>query len=288
MKPIEIRARDGFSLPSYLTLPLDGPGRNLPMVLYVHGGPWTRDTWGYDGDVQWLANRGYAVLQVNYRGSDGFGKKFKNAAMKQFARSMHTDLVDAVQWAVKTGVADPKRVAIMGDSYGGYATLVGMTFSPEVFACGIDMFGPSNLVTLIQSFPVFWGPFLSTTWYPFVGDPKNEKDRQDMESRSPIFKAEAIRAPLLIGQGGNDPRVPRRESEQMVAAIEKSGGAVTYVVYPDEGHGFVRPENRMDFFARTEAFLAECLGGRVEPLEGDKIAGSTATVKVVARAPHPP
>jgi dipeptidyl aminopeptidase/acylaminoacyl peptidase len=288
MRSLEIRARDGLSLPSYLTLPPGQAPKGLPLVVYVHGGPWTRDTWGYDGAIQWLASRGYAVLQVNYRGSQGFGKKFKNAALKQFARRMHDDLVDGVRWAVKAGVADPKRVAILGDSYGGYATLVGLTFTPEVFSCGVDMFGPSNLATLVESFPAYWGPFLASTWHPFVGDPNEPKDRADMESRSPLFKADAIRAPLLIGQGGNDPRVARRESEQMVAAIQKSGGAVTYVLYPDEGHGFVRPANRLDFFARTEGFLAECLGGRAEPMAQERVAGSSAVVKVVKPAAKAP
>ncbi|HEY3446004.1 MAG TPA: S9 family peptidase [Myxococcales bacterium] len=260
MKPVEIAARDGLSLPSYLTLPARLPPKSLPMVLLVHGGPWTRDLWGYDGLVQFLASRGWAVLQVNFRGSVGFGKKFKNAAVKQFARRMHDDLIDGVRWAVRQGYADPKRVAIMGDSYGGYATLVGLTFTPETFACGVDLFGPSNLVTLLENPPDYWKPFLSSTWYPFAGDPRDPKARADLESRSPIFKADAIRAPLLIGQGANDPRVPPEESEQMVAAIRKKGGKVEFVAYADEGHGFTKPANRMDFYSRAERFLEECLG----------------------------
>jgi dipeptidyl aminopeptidase/acylaminoacyl peptidase len=285
MEVLEIKARDGLSLPAYLTLPPGVPPKDLPMVLFVHGGPWARDEWGYSSVPQWLANRGYAVLQVNYRGSTGFGKKFKNAAMKQFAAKMHDDLIDAVNWAVKTGIANPKRVAILGGSYGGYATLVGMTFTPEVFACGVDIVGPSNLVTLIESFPPYWGPFLASTWYPFVGNPKVPAEKADMEARSPLFKVGEIKKPLLIGQGANDPRVTQKESEQIVAAMEAKGLPVTYVVYSDEGHGFARPENRLDFFARSEAFLADCLGGRIEPLpQGGKVAGSTAAVKVVTPA----
>jgi dipeptidyl aminopeptidase/acylaminoacyl peptidase len=287
MKPVEIPARDGWKLPSYLTLPAGAPPKKLPMVLFVHGGPWARDGWGYDPYAQWLANRGYAVLQVNYRGSEGFGKMFKNGAMKQFAGKMHDDLVDAVRWAVAQGTVDPKRIAIMGGSYGGYATLVGVTFTPELFSCGVDIVGPSNLVTLVESFPPYWGPYLSSSWYPFVGNPKDQKDRADMESRSPLFKADRIRVPLLIGQGANDPRVTQKESEQIVSAIEKNGGKVTYVVYSDEGHGFARPENRVDFYARAEKFLAEYLGGRYEPMLEDKMAGSTAAVRVVGGTATP-
>jgi dipeptidyl aminopeptidase/acylaminoacyl peptidase len=281
MKPVEVKARDGLTLPAYLTLPVGVAPKKRPMVLFVHGGPWARDEWGYHPYAQWFANRGYVVLQVNYRGSEGFGKKFRNAALKEFAGKMHTDLVDAVDWAVKREYADPKKVAIMGGSYGGYATLVGVTFTPDLFACGVDIVGPSSLVTLVESFPAYWGPYLSNTWYPFVGDPKDPKARADMEARSPLLKADRIKVPLLIGQGANDPRVTQKESEQVVAAIEKNGGGVSYVLYSDEGHGFARPENRMDFNARAEAFLGECLAGRVEPMAGERMPGSTAQVKVV-------
>ncbi len=282
MRAVSFPARDGLTLNGYLTLPVGVKASNLPLVLFVHGGPWARDSWGYSSGAQWLANRGYAVLQVNYRGSTGYGKKFKNAAMKQFAARMHDDLLDGVAWAVKQGWVDPKKVAILGGSYGGYATLVGLTFTPETFACGVDIVGPSNLVTLVESFPPYWAPFLASTWYPFVGNPKVPAEKADMEARSPIFKVGSIQKPLLIGQGANDPRVTQNESEQIVAAMEAKGLPVTYVVYSDEGHGFARPENRIDFFARSEAFLASCLGGRVEPLpEGGKVKGSTATVKVV-------
>jgi len=283
MKPVEIRTRDGLSLPSYLTLPVGVAPKDLPTVLFVHGGPWARDEWGYNSYAQWFANRGYAVLQVNYRGSDGFGKKFRNAAMKEFAGKMHDDLVDAVKWAVAEGIADPKKIAIMGGSYGGYATLVGVTFTPDLFACGVDIVGPSSLVSLVESFPAYWGPDLSNNWYPFVGDPKIPRDRADMEARSPLTRVDRIRVPLLIGQGGNDPRVTQKESEQIVGSIERNGGKVIYVLYPDEGHGFARPENRVDFVARADGFLAACLGGRSEPMTGDRVAGSTAVVKVVGK-----
>ena len=282
MRAVSFPARDGLTLNGYLTLPVGSKPSKLPLVLFVHGGPWARDSWGYNSAAQFFANRGYAVLQVNYRGSTGYGKKFKNAAMKQFAAKMHDDLLDGVDWVVKQGWVDPAKVAILGGSYGGYATLVGMTFTPDVFACGVDIVGPSNLVTLVESFPPYRGPFLASTWYPFVGDPKIPAERADMEARSPIFKVGAIKRPLLIGQGANDPRVTQKESEQIVAAMEAKGLPVTYVVYTDEGHGFARPENRIDFFARSEAFLGACLGGRVEPLPaGDKVPGSTAVVKVV-------
>jgi len=282
MRAVSFPARDGLTLNGYLTLPVGSKPSKLPLVLFVHGGPWARDSWGYNSAAQFFANRGYAVLQVNYRGSTGYGKKFKNAAMKQFAAKMHDDLLDGVDWVVKQGWVDPAKVAILGGSYGGYATLVGMTFTPDVFACGVDIVGPSNLVTLVESFPPYWGPFLASTWYPFVGNPKIPAEKADMEARSPIFKVGAIKRPLLIGQGANDPRVTQKESEQIVTAMEAKGLPVTYVVYSDEGHGFARPENRIDFFARAEAFLGACLGGRVEPLPaGDKVPGSTAVVKVV-------
>ncbi len=266
MKGMEVKARDGLSLPVYLTMPAGVTAKNLPMVLYVHGGPWSRDNWGYSGTAQWLANRGYAVLQVNYRGSTGFGKDFKNAAKKEFAGKMHTDLLDALDHVVKQGIADPKRVGIMGGSYGGYATLVGLTFTPDVFACGVDIVGPSNLATMIESFPPYWTPFLANTWYPFVGDPADPEQRKDIEARSPLFKVDQIKAPILIGQGANDPRVVQKESDQIVEALKKRGIAVEYIVFPDEGHGFARPENRLKFYGASETFFAKHLGGRAEPV----------------------
>ena len=267
MKPLEIKARDGLMLPCYLTLPMGVPPRSLPLVLNVHGGPWWRDTWGYDVESQWLANRGYAVLKVNYRGSTGFGKRFLGLARHQFAGTMHDDLIDAVDWAVKQGIADPKRVGIWGWSYGGYATLVGLTFTPEVFACGVDGVGPSNLVTLVESFPPYWKVNLATRWHPFVGDPADSADRADMLRRSPITRVDRIRAPLLVGQGANDPRVPQAQSDSMVTALRRRGVPVEYLVFPDEGHGFVRPENNLKFYAAAEAFLAKYLGGRLEAVK---------------------
>lgn len=277
MKPLEIKSRDGLSVPVLLTTPVGVPAKNLPMVLYVHGGPWARDLWGYNSTAQWLANRGYAVMQVNYRGSTGFGKKFKNAAKREFAGKMHDDLVDAVEYAKRQGVADPKRIAIMGGSYGGYATLVGLTFTPDLFAAGVDIVGPSNLVSLIKSFPPYWKPFLSNTWYPFVGNPDDEKERAELEARSPLFKIDRIKAPLLIGQGANDPRVTQPESDQMVEAMRKANKPVEYVVFTDEGHGFARPANRLFFNAKTEEFLAKHIGGRFEPMSD--IKGHSGVVK---------
>jgi len=285
MKPVTFESRDGLVVHGYLTLPVGAPPKGLPLVLFVHGGPWHRDAWGFNPTVQWLANRGYAVLQVNFRGSTGYGKKFLNAGNKQWGKKMHEDLVDAVRWAVKEGYADPAKVAVYGGSYGGYAALAGVAFTPEVFRCAVDLVGPSNLLTLLASLPPYWEP-LRAQFHQRVGDPK--KDDTLLFEASPLHKAEAIKAPVLIGQGANDPRVKVAESEQIVAAIQKNGGAVTYVLYPDEGHGFARPENRVDFTSRAEAFLAECLGGRLEPLQGERIPGSSAQVKVVkAKATQP-
>lgn len=292
MHAVEIRSRDGLTLVAYLSLPsgADGngdgrPERPVPMVLNVHGGPWARDSFGYHPEHQWLANRGYAVLSVNYRGSTGFGKKFLNAADKEFGAKMHDDLVDAVEWAVREGIAQRDRVAIYGGSYGGYATLVGLTFTPETFACGVDIVGPSSLVTLIESFPAYWKPVLEATWYRRVGDPRTEEGRKFLLSRSPITRVAEIRRPLLIAQGANDPRVTQKESDQLVAAMKERGIPVTYAIYADEGHGFARPENRTSFYAISEGFLAKCLGGRQEPI-GDDLKG--ANLKVPEGAAHVP
>ena len=280
MKPVEIKTRDGLTEHAYLTLPAGLAAKNLPLVLFVHGGPWGRDFWGYNSTAQWLANRGYAVLQPNFRASTGFGKKFLNAGDKQWGLKMHDDLIDAANWAVKQGYADKNRIAIMGGSYGGYATLAGMTVTPDYFACGVDIVGPSNLKTLLSTIPPYWAT-ARATFNKRMGNVDDPADAELIKNASPLFKADAIKKPLLIGQGQNDPRVNVRESEQIVDAIQKNNGSVTYVVYSDEGHGFARPENRIDFNARAENFLAGCLGGRAEPLAGEKIAGSTATVKVV-------
>jgi dipeptidyl aminopeptidase/acylaminoacyl peptidase len=280
MKPVVIKSRDGLSLNAYLTLPVGVPTQRLPLVLYVHGGPWARDTWGYEPYAQWFANRGYAVLQVNYRGSTGYGKKFLTAGNRQWGLKMHDDLIDAVDWAVQQGVADPAKIAIYGGSYGGYAALAGVTFTPEKFACAVDIVGPSNLTTLVHSIPPYWKP-VRTIFDVRMGNVDDPRDAALVKAASPLFQADKIRRPLLIGQGANDPRVNKAESEQIVSAIEKNGGKVTYVVYSDEGHGFARPENRIDFNSRAEAFLGSCLGGRVEPMAGDRQAGSTAVVRVV-------
>jgi dipeptidyl aminopeptidase/acylaminoacyl peptidase len=282
MRPVIIESRDGLNLNSYLTLPVGISPKNLPMVLLVHGGPWARDGWGYNSTVQWLANRGYVVLQVNFRGSTGYGKKFLNSGNRQWGLKMHDDLIDAVDWAIQQGYADPQKIAIMGGSYGGYAALAGVTFTPEKFSCAVDMVGPSNLRTLMSSFPPYWKPIRST-FDVRVGNIDDPKDAELIKNASPLFKADKVDRPLLIGQGGNDPRVSQKESEQIVEAIEKNKGKVTYVLYPDEGHGFTRPENRIDFNARAEAFLAKCLGGRAEPLAGDIYPGSTAVVRVVGQ-----
>lgn len=282
MTGIEIPARDGLTLPSYLTLPAgvsfqEGRASGVsPMVLFVHGGPWARDTFGYDSWAQWLANRGYAVLQVNFRGSTGFGKSFTNAGDQQWAASMHDDLLDAVDWAVAQGITTPDQVAIMGGSYGGYATLAGLTFTPSAFACGVDIVGPSNLHTLLETIPPYWKPMFEQLARR-VGDPRTEDGRALLTERSPLNRAAEIVRPLLIGQGANDPRVKQAESDQIVTAMAERDIPVTYVLFPDEGHGFHRPENSKSFNAIAENFLAAHLGGRAEPIGGD-LAGSSTEV----------
>ena len=261
MEPISFTSRDGLTIHGYLTLPVGESKTNLPMVLYVHGGPWGRDGWGYRPDAQWFANRGYACLQVNFRGSTGYGKDFLNAGDKEWGRNMHNDLVDAVQWAVDKGIADPKEVAIFGGSYGGYAALVGATFTPDLFNCAVDIVGPSNLITLIRTIPPYWSTFLAT-FHKRVGNPDTEEEF--LKSRSPLFKVDQIKIPILIGQGANDPRVKQAESEQIVEAMKSKGIDCEYMLFPDEGHGFAKPENRLKFFAAAEKFLAKHLGGRYE------------------------
>ena len=264
MKPIEFQARDGMTLYGYVTTPAGLEPKALPMVVLVHGGPWGRDVWGYSSYAQWLANRGYAVLQVNFRGSTGYGKKYVNAGDRQWAGAMHTDLLDGKDWAVKQGIADPKKVCIMGGSYGGYATLAAVAFSPDAFACGVDIVGPSNLNTLLKTIPPYWSTILAT-FHKRMGDSEDI-----LKAQSPLFKADQIKAPLLIGQGANDPRVNKAESDQIVAAMRKNNKPVEYYVFPDEGHGFARPTNNMAFNAVTEEFLAKYLGGRYEPANQDE------------------
>ncbi len=283
MHPTVIKSRDGLSLVSYLTLPVwadtDGdarPEEALPTVLLVHGGPWARDQWGYNSMHQWLSNRGYAVLSVNYRGSTGFGKDFINAGNFEWAGKMHDDLIDAVNWAEAEGIADPDRVAIMGGSYGGYATLVGLTFTPDTFACGVDIVGPSSLVTLLNTIPPYWKPAMEL-FNQRVGNLNTEEGRALLESRSPLNFIEKIKKPLMIAQGANDPRVKQSEADQIVEAMTAKNIPVTYILFPDEGHGFARPENSMAFNAAAEAFLAEHIGGRYEPIDND-LEGSTIQV----------
>ncbi|MBD0267626.1 MAG: S9 family peptidase [Cyanobacteria bacterium Co-bin8] len=262
MEPIQYQARDGLTLHGYLTKPIGSGDIPLPTVLLVHGGPWARDTWGFDPQAQWLANRGYAVLQVNFRGSTGYGKAFLNAGNREWAAKMHDDLIDGVNWLIEQSIADPNKIAIMGGSYGGYATLVGLTFTPEVFAAGIDIVGPSNILTLLNSIPPYWEA-MRAQMYNRIGHLETEEEF--LKSRSPLFKIDQIQKPLLIAQGANDPRVKQAESDQIVSAMRQAGKPVEYVLYTDEGHGFARPENRLHFFAIAEAFLQKHLGGQCEP-----------------------
>ncbi len=264
MQPVTIPSRDGLELHSYLTLPVGSESAigGLPMVLLVHGGPWARDCWGFQPDVQMLANRGYAVLQVNFRGSSGYGKSFTKAAIGEFAGTMHDDLIDAVDWAVDHGIADRDRVAIFGGSYGGYAALVGVTFTPDVFAAAIDYVGISSLANFMRTLPTVARPFLANNWHRYVGDPSDPAQEADMLSRSPITLVDEIRTPLLVVQGANDSRVVQAESDNLVNALRERGVEVEYMVKDDEGHGFVNPDNQIDMYHAVERFLAKHLGGR--------------------------
>ena len=283
MHPKIIKSRDGLDLVSYVTLPpgsdADGdgiPDKPLPMVLNVHGGPWTRDSFAYSPPATWLANRGYAVLNVNFRGSTGFGKAFVNAGDKEWGAKMHDDLIDAVDWAVAARIAKKDKVAIYGASYGGYATLVGLTTTPDKFACGVNIVGPSNLATMLANMPAYWTSFVDT-FKRRVGDPSTPEGKALLKDRSPLFRASNIKRPLLIAQGANDPRVKQAEADQIVRVMGKKRLPVTFALYSDEGHGFARPENRLSFYAISEAFLAQCLGGRAEPI-GDDFEGSSIVV----------
>jgi dipeptidyl aminopeptidase/acylaminoacyl peptidase len=278
MLPVAIPARDGLRLHGYLTLPggESGAGK-LPMVLLIHGGPYFRDQWGFSSTHQWLANRGYAVLSVNYRGSTGYGKAFIAAADREWGGRMHDDLIDSVDWAVKQGIADPRRIGFFGGSYGGYSALMAATKTPEVFACIVDLFGISNLITFMATIPAYWGPWFSV-WKNRLGDPDTEAGRAFLAERSPINHLERATRPILIAQGMQDVRVVAAESAQMVAALKSRGVPVTYVTFPDEGHGFARPDNRLAFNAVAEVFLAKHLGGRYQPI-GKEIAASTLKIE---------
>jgi dipeptidyl aminopeptidase/acylaminoacyl peptidase len=297
----EITASDGLTLVSYLTLPSgsdpDGDGlpeRPAPLVMLVHGGPWARDSFGFDPRHQWLANRGYAVLSVNFRGSTGFGKAFLNAGNLEWGRRMQQDLSEAVSWAVAEQIADPTRVAIMGGSYGGYAALAGLAFTPNLYACGVSLVGPSNLTSLLHAIPPYWAAFRAEL-HTRVGDPTTVEGRQLLRERSPLFAASAIQAPLLVGQGGRDPRVPRAESDQIVSAVAARRSPVTYLLFPNEGHGLARPQNRLAWYAAAEGFLGQCLGGAVEAIGADfegaevyGLRGAALVPGLQAVAPRPP
>jgi len=273
MKPVSYKSGDGLTINAYLSLPPKVEAKNLPAVVLPHGGPWHRDSWGYDGMAQWLANRGYAVLQPNFRGSTGYGKDFLNAGDREWGGKMQDDITDGTKWLIEQKIADPERICIMGGSYGGYATLMGLVREPDLYVCGVDIVGVANLITWLKTIPPYWKPF-EPILHKRVGHP--EKDADFLKKHSPVFMADKIADPLLIAQGKNDPRVPRDESIQIRDALKDRDLEVKYVEYPDEGHGFARPENRLDFYARAEEFLARHLGGRFEPLP-EKKAPDTGT-----------
>jgi len=261
MEPFSYAARDGLTIHGYLSFPPGADRSMLPTALLVHGGPWARDSWGFDPQAQWLANRGYLCIQVNFRGSTGYGKAFVNAGDREWGNKMQDDLSDAVAHAISKGWSDPARIAIMGGSYGGYAALAGAAFTPDVYRCAVDIVGPSNLITLIETIPPYWAPIIAQ-FHTRVGDPVRDKDF--LWSRSPLRAADQIRIPLLIAQGANDPRVKQAESEQIVAALEQHGIEYDYMLFPDEGHGFAKPANRLKFFAAADTFLSRYLGGRAD------------------------
>jgi dipeptidyl aminopeptidase/acylaminoacyl peptidase len=260
-KPIQYTSRDGLTIHGYFTIPKGVEPKNLPVVINPHGGPWYRDSWGFNPEVQFLANRGYAVLQVNFRGSTGYGKKFWEISFKEWGKKMQDDITDGVNWLIEQGIADPNRIGIYGGSYGGYATLAGLAFTPDLYACGVDYVGVSNLFTFLNSIPPYWKPYLEML-YEMVGHPEN--DQELMEAASPVFHVNNMKAPLLIAQGANDPRVAKSESDQMVEALRSRGIDVPYIVKDNEGHGFRNEENRFEFYEAMEEFLGKHLGGRVE------------------------
>lgn len=281
MQPLSFKARDGMTIYGYLTLPRGVEPKNLPLVMYIHGGPWKRNYWRSDPYVQFLANRGYAVMQVNYRGSSGYGKRYLNAGIRELGTgTIQHDITDAVEHLKRKGIADPKRIAIFGGSFGGYATLAGVTFTPDIYACGIPYVAPSNLVTFTESFPDYWKPFLENTWYRWIGNPGIAADRQEMIERSPLFKADHIKVPLLVIHGANDPRVQQSEADQLVTALRDREKSVEYLVAPDEGHGFNAAHNRMAMAAAIEQFLAKHLGGRYQKKVRPEIRKRLAEISV--------
>src|ERR1051325_9446030 len=263
MKPVKYPSSDGLEIPAYLTLPKGVAAKNLPALILPHGGPWARDSWGYNAFAQFLANRGYAVLEPNFRGSTGYGKKFIDAGNKQWGNKMQDDITCGAKYLVAQGIADPKKIGIMGGSYGGYATLAGVAFTPDVYAAGVSIVGPSNLMTLLESIPPYWEP-IRKVFYERMGDPNTPEGKAQLERQSPLNSAAKIKTPLLVVQGANDPRVNKRESDQIVIALRDRGFPVEYMVAPDEGHGFARPVNNMAMFASAEKFLAKYLGGRYQ------------------------
>ena len=252
MKPIKYQSRDGLTIHGYLTLPKGSNGKNLPVVVNPHGGPWARDTWGYRSEIQFLANRGFAVFQMNFRGSTGYGREFWERSFKEWGKSMQDDITDGVNWLIDEGIADSKRIAIYGASYGGYATLAGLTFTPDLYACGVDYVGVSSLFTFMESIPPYWELY-RTMLYEMVGHP--EKDKDLLSSASPLLHIDKIKVPLFIAQGANDQRVKKSESDQIVEALQKAGVDVPYMVKDDEGHGFYNEENQFDFYRAMEKFL---------------------------------
>ncbi len=258
MEPIEYKSRDGLTIHGYLTLPLSRRAKDLPVVVNPHGGPWARNYWGFNSEAQFLANRGFAVLQMNFRGSTGYGREFWELSFKEWGKAMQDDITDGVQWLIDEGIGDPDRVAIYGGSYGGYATLAGVTFTPDLYACGVDYVGPSNIFTLLASFPPYWELYREM-FYEMVGDP--EDDKIILEEASPLFHVDNIKVPLLIAQGANDPRVKQAESDQIVAALEEKGIEYEYLLKENEGHGFRNEENRFDFYRAMEEFLEKHIGG---------------------------
>jgi len=291
MHPVWIKARDGLDLLGYYSLPHGTdkqkqgiPDKPLPLVFMPHGGPWGRDYWSFDSRHQWLTNRGYAVLSVNFRASTGFGKGFVNAGNLEWGGKIIQDQQDAVQWAVEAGIADPARLAVLGGSFGGYSVLAGLTFTPELFACGIDLVGIANLVTWMQTLPAYWEP-MRGLFNDRVGDPDSDEGRALLEKHSPINYVDRICKPLLVAQGANDPRVRQTESDQIVRAVQARGIPVIYALYPDEGHGFVRPQNNLSFFSMVEVFLAEHIGGRYEPIGSDFKGSSVEILAGVEQIP---